>query len=301
MEHALDEGAPAPSGGITTETAVLLLVAAAAALTAFARVKWFRWQAGIGPHLRVPTAYLLVAFASALVVGVGAATVMRDWLAANPPQAASDGTSEHWGALRSSVLIAGVGLCAQGAWLVLLAAVARVRGHHGASPASVHSLPLGWGQSTALTGAVNVLGWPVLLTASAAATLVESLWSGPAPRVGHATLEAMEQAGARDPWWWASAGVAVVLAPVMEEAIYRGCLQQALRRALFGHMARIVFTSVVFALLHWGALAEGARLSGMVTLGLFGVLLGYLYERTGRLSMCIATHALFNAINLARL
>jgi membrane protease YdiL (CAAX protease family) len=235
---------------------------------------------------------------------MAAATAMRDWLAAQPPAGPDAAAGTGSGALRASVLIAAAGLGAQIAWLLVLAAVGRARAPrhaHDAAALEGARRPATLAESAALTGAVNVLGWPVLLLASAVAAQVEALWAGPAPRVGHATLEAMAEAGSRDPWWWASAGIAVVLAPLVEETLYRGCLQQALRRALFGRTARIVATAAVFSLLHWGALSAGAVLSGLVTLGLFGALLGYLYERTGRLAMCVATHALFNAVNLARL
>ncbi|MBL9141916.1 MAG: CPBP family intramembrane metalloprotease, partial [Phycisphaerae bacterium] len=130
---------------------------------------------------------------------------------------------------------------------------------------------------------------------------VESMLGGEPPRLGHTTLQAMQREGVSSAWWWASAAVVVVLAPLAEETIHRGFLQQALKGALRSRGLAIAGTSFMFALLHWGALPDGARVAGLTTLCLFSVMLGYLYERTGRLSMCVATHALFNAINLARL
>jgi membrane protease YdiL (CAAX protease family) len=38
-----------------------------------------------------------------------------------------------------------------------------------------------------------------------------------------------------------------------------------------------------------------------VTLALLGLLWGWLYERTGRLSVCILAHVLFNVVNLLSL
>ena len=52
-----------------------------------------------------------------------------------------------------------------------------------------------------------------------------------APAVAHQTLDALSHSGARDPWWWLAILGAAVLAPVAEELLYRGLLQQGLKAA----------------------------------------------------------------------
>ncbi|MDQ2754209.1 MAG: CPBP family intramembrane metalloprotease [Actinomycetota bacterium] len=81
-------------------------------------------------------------------------------------------------------------------------------------------------------------------------------------------------------------------APVVEELFFRGLLLRALlgkshgRR--WGPAAAIVVSGLLFALAHFEALQFGG-------LAAFGVVLGILSWRTGRLGPGIAAHAAFNA------
>jgi membrane protease YdiL (CAAX protease family) len=61
----------------------------------------------------------------------------------------------------------------------------------------------------------------------------------------------------------------------------------------------IGLTSIAFSLMHLSALPEASRGAALVTLAAVSILLGWLYERSGRLWAPIAAHGLFNAINLA--
>ena len=81
---------------------------------------------------------------------------------------------------------------------------------------------------------------------------------------------------------------AIVLAPVIEEPLFRGILYQSCRDA--GHQrAGFVLTSLVFGLVH-------GNLPTLVPLTLFGAYQCWLYERTGNLLACMLTHAGFNAV-----
>ncbi len=116
----------------------------------------------------------------------------------------------------------------------------------------------------------------------------------PAP-VAHETLEVLIEEGPRTWKWWLLAGGAVIGAPIVEEALYRGLIQSALVSALRDRWVAILLTGLIFALIHmpvvpWHALA---------ILFALGVAMGVAYERTGRLWLCIVIHAGFNAINLA--
>jgi hypothetical protein len=76
------------------------------------------------------------------------------------------------------------------------------------------------------------------------------------------------------------------LAPVLEEALYRGHLFAALEQG--GHRRVAVFaTAAFFALPHTGRL-------GMFAVLLAGLVLGAIRAGTGRVAPCIATHLGFN-------
>lgn len=299
----VEEGSPAvpaseaSEGGLSPIVFGVLAGAACAAVVAFVRTPWFALSPAVGPRGRWLSQVGLAGFAAALLLG---------WLVAAMAWQALGQTdwNEH-SPLARGVLVSALSMSAQLAALVGLAAWhERAQGVHapGAhAPGAPTAAPTTLGESGALLGAVNLLGWPVLIVASSVALMVQQMFEVQAPRLGHSTLAAMQQAGTSDPWWWGAAFVAVVLAPASEEWLYRRYLQQGLRGVLRGRWAAIAAASCTFAALHWSALPEGSRVPGLVTLALLGVMLGYLYERTGRLAAPIAMHAIFNAVNLARL
>ena len=87
--------------------------------------------------------------------------------------------------------------------------------------------------------------------------------------------------------------VALVLAPVAEEIMFRGIMYPALKG--FG-MPRFAFwsTALIFSLIHFNA-------ATFLSLLAFACLLNILYEKTGNLLTCMVAHTSFNAINLAML
>jgi membrane protease YdiL (CAAX protease family) len=89
---------------------------------------------------------------------------------------------------------------------------------------------------------------------------------------------------------------AVLVAPILEEIMFRGLMQTALLD-VFGHNRRwfvIVVTSIVFALIHTG----GVVWQVMPGLTILGLMLGWLYEKHGSLLPGIVLHMLFNAANI---
>ena len=78
----------------------------------------------------------------------------------------------------------------------------------------------------------------------------------------------------------------VLVAPVVEETVFRGWLLPAWSRR-WGMRTALVATSLVFGLLH-----------GMTALGgcVFGVVAGLLYLRSGSFAVSIVAHATMNAI-----
>jgi hypothetical protein len=87
--------------------------------------------------------------------------------------------------------------------------------------------------------------------------------------------------------------IAAVGAPIVEELFYRGLFLRAVQRR-FGDIASVVVPAVVFGLLHF-------QLFDLLALVLFGVAVGALVLRQGRLGMAIWAHVAFNLTALASL
>ena len=86
--------------------------------------------------------------------------------------------------------------------------------------------------------------------------------------------------------------LAVVVAPLLEEMLFRGLFQTMIRSYLEQPWLAIVITSGIFAsvhqnVTHWPALF-------MLAMGL-----GYAYEKSGSLWRPIFMHALFNGVAIA--
>jgi membrane protease YdiL (CAAX protease family) len=75
-------------------------------------------------------------------------------------------------------------------------------------------------------------------------------------------------------------------APIVEEIFYRGLLQRSLERR-FGVWPGILGSALLFGLSHF-------QLLQLPALVLFGIVLGLLAHRTGRLAAPIAAHIVFN-------
>jgi membrane protease YdiL (CAAX protease family) len=87
--------------------------------------------------------------------------------------------------------------------------------------------------------------------------------------------------------------VAIGLAPVAEETLFRGILYPAVKQAGFRRLA-LWGTSVLFAVIH-------GNLATLLPLLVLSVALTLLYERTDNLLAPITAHAVFNGLNFLRL
>lgn len=88
---------------------------------------------------------------------------------------------------------------------------------------------------------------------------------------------------------------AVILAPLLEEPVFRGVLQTCLMRLQGGRRwPALVLTSLLFSVTH----AWVVPWQNLVPLFVLGLVFGYVYERTGSLMTAVLTHAGFNAINV---
>lgn len=92
----------------------------------------------------------------------------------------------------------------------------------------------------------------------------------------------------------------VLLAPVIEEFLFRGTLQSYIKKWL-GAKAAIILSATCFALFHFSSEQGLGNLSLIPSLFTFGCFLGYIYERQGSLYASIGLHMAFNLINSLRI
>lgn len=81
----------------------------------------------------------------------------------------------------------------------------------------------------------------------------------------------------------------VLAAPLVEELFYRGLVQGALLKRLGRPAPAVAIGAVVFGVTHY----EPVALLGLVA---FGLVLGTLAQRAGRLGPALVAHAAFNAV-----
>jgi membrane protease YdiL (CAAX protease family) len=87
--------------------------------------------------------------------------------------------------------------------------------------------------------------------------------------------------------------MAVIVAPLVEEIIFRGCIYRFLKSQT-GMLSAQLISGLIFASLH-------ANLLSFVPLVIVGIVLARVYEKTGSLAVAIWFHAFFNAFSLLML
>lgn len=143
--------------------------------------------------------------------------------------------------------------------------------------------------------AALLLFWPIVNCVAFAAGFVIEVLTGTAPEsIGHALLAQLVESPV-DVWLYLTLALAVVGAPLYEEVLYRGIVQQALVGAGMRRWPAILSTSVVFTLVHLGPVTS---VDGLLALFVLSIGFGWVYEKTGRLSASITMHAAFNLANL---
>jgi membrane protease YdiL (CAAX protease family) len=92
----------------------------------------------------------------------------------------------------------------------------------------------------------------------------------------------------------------VLFAPLIEEIVFRGFLQNFLKKYL-GRGSAIYLSSFVFAAVHFRIDQQLANIHILIILFILGILLGFVYEKQKSLFAAISLHASFNAINVINL
>jgi membrane protease YdiL (CAAX protease family) len=156
---------------------------------------------------------------------------------------------------------------------------------------------LGWGEFLGLTDgdlkrtfqlaiAVAIVALPIALGLNELSRVVITQALGQADM--QPTMQALE--ATQGPWQRAVfAFTAIILAPLIEEILFRGILYRTGQQAGFPRLA-LYGSSMVFAAIH-------GSLMTFVPLTVLALIFARLYDHTNRLIAPIVAHSLFNAVN----
>ncbi len=194
---------------------------------------------------------------------------------------------------KAGLLITNAACDAAGAILLVLASVALRPDGLTRLGLQLRRLPTG-----ALTGAVLIFVMFPLVGATSEVTSLFLQWTGRPQPEAHQVLQSI---GKTHDWKVIAldVGLAVIVAPVFEELIFRGFLQTILGRFFqwftpnrtTARWLAVVGVAVLFA-------AEHRVPAFMPPLIVLAIGLGYTYERTGNLWATITAHAVFNSMQI---
>ncbi|MEI8328631.1 MAG: CPBP family intramembrane glutamic endopeptidase [Chlamydiia bacterium] len=144
-----------------------------------------------------------------------------------------------------------------------------------------------------------ILGFPVAVFVGQACDLFIYLFAG---------MQSYEQVAVRylkmtidSPFMLSIALFTIIIAaPVTEEFIFRGMLQNWLKTKL-GTKSAIITTSACFALFHLSSSQGLGNISLALSLFSFACFLGFIYEKKGSLYASIGLHMTFNAVSTLRI
>jgi uncharacterized protein len=137
-----------------------------------------------------------------------------------------------------------------------------------------------------------VLGWLVVFGAQIVLGILVAALFGPGALPERGGLP-RDIVGA--PPWSLVLG-AVVVAPVAEELFFRGLLLQGLARS-YGPRIGVAGSALVFGLFHFSGPSIQTVLP-MLSATVVGLVLGWLFARTGNLAVPVLTHTLVNGVAL---
>jgi membrane protease YdiL (CAAX protease family) len=154
-----------------------------------------------------------------------------------------------------------------------------------------------WAAAPAREARLGVLAAVAALTVihalNATVALIGMRFGAPAPSEGHQLLPLVREMPL-GPRLLGLVLLIAVLAPVLEEAVFRGLFQTALRRLTGSAWAAVLLLSLGFTAMHF-AVVDWQMAPGLFVLS--GVL-GVLYERRASLVPAVVAHAVFNAANM---
>ncbi len=130
--------------------------------------------------------------------------------------------------------------------------------------------------------------WPICVLLAESTTVLLELLAPSYKPPEHKVLVFLKEPGISLLWNTLAWILAGVVAPFFEEVFFRGLLLSWLRKTSGSTWLAIVFTGLAFGIIH----APQWHLVPALTA--LGLVLGYLYARTGSLTLVILFHAVFN-------
>jgi membrane protease YdiL (CAAX protease family) len=140
--------------------------------------------------------------------------------------------------------------------------------------------------------------WPLTMAVNTLGSIVHVWVTGDSPEtLAHGLLHELATSGPSS-WSWSMVLLAAVVPPLLEEVLYRGLVQESIRRSSVGRARgawrAVLLTSLLFTWMHMGSI-EVYALPGLFVLSLG---FGWASARTGRLAASMTMHMLFNVGNL---
>lgn len=139
-----------------------------------------------------------------------------------------------------------------------------------------------------LVGLRTYVLWLPIFVATIVVVMLVSRWWSLSPEPQAVVVMLMQETRTR--WLLVLMAMVAVIGPVAEEVVFRGVVYAAFRRRL-GVRWGLVGSAALFAALHLDPIALGP-------IFLMGLLLGWLYERTGSLIPSMTVHFVHNSVML---
>lgn len=142
-----------------------------------------------------------------------------------------------------------------------------------------------------------VVSYPYVLVSSVVTSAIAK-WIWGYSHLEQVAVKQLKMTMNNTPLFLAMIFVVAILVPFMEEYLFRGLLQNVLKRH-FGRVWAIILTAIIFAMVHF-APSQGGTGNFQLVLSLLALagFLGFVYERERTLWASITLHATFNTINI---
>ncbi len=275
------------------------LALGAIALGAVVKVGWLRpgtLRKGPNRATGLKPVDLLVAFALLLAGGILAGSAQRMFVGTSPADVNGLSTLGRAG-LTLLIQILGQGP------LVVYVVVRAMGVPRGLREVGLRPRRPVWELGAA--GLALLVGLPMLMGVGIVVALVSHWLHLTTPKMAHDLLPVLKQADSKL-GLAALAATVVIVAPLLEETIFRGLVQSAIlswvgpsRRWTVVLVAAALFTSMhVGAGTFDAAKAGGVYWTALPTLFVLAMILGWLYERTGSLWPSMIVHGTFNLLNV---
>jgi membrane protease YdiL (CAAX protease family) len=138
---------------------------------------------------------------------------------------------------------------------------------------------------------------PVIVAANwAGGKIYTQITGDTVAKISHSTLSSIAE-HKDDPWTWGTAGIAIIVAPILEELVYRGFLQSMILRLTGIPGLAVLISSTLFTAMHWSAVNQSWP--SLVPIAALSLGCGIAMERCKRIGVPIVMHMLFNAANIA--